>query len=90
MGEQFHDGEVKIMWRREDIGCLSAEVRAQCDIYASKHSQRMIRPVSSLLAMALVRKSSNRSQFSSPDPLHINFNGVTGAQCCLEGSNCCI
>ncbi len=40
MGEQFHDGEVEIVRRREYIGCLSTEVRAQCDVYTSKHSQR--------------------------------------------------
>jgi len=38
------------------------------DVYAFKHSQRMMRPVSSPSPVALVRRSSSFSQFSSPDP----------------------
>lgn len=71
MGEQFHDGEVEIVRGREDIGCLLAEVRESSmrkDAYAFKHSQRMMMPVSSPSAVALVRRSSSLSQFSSPDP----------------------
>ena len=70
MGEQFHDGEVEIVRGREDIGFLLAEGKSSIwkDVCAFNHSQRMMRPVSSPSAVALVRRSSSLSQLSSPDP----------------------
>ena len=38
------------------------------DVYAFKHSKRMMEPVSSPSAVALVRRSYSLSQLSSPDP----------------------
>ncbi len=63
MGEQFHDGEVEIVRGREDIGCLLAGGKSSIwkDVCAIKHSQRMMRPVSSPSAVALVRRSSSLS-----------------------------
>jgi hypothetical protein len=70
MGEQFHDRDVEVVSGREDIGCSLGWGKSSMrkDVYAFEHSQRMMRPVSTPSAVALVRRSSSLSQFSSPDP----------------------
>ena len=89
MGEQFHDWEVEIVRGREDICYLLGRGKSSIwqGVHGFKHSQRMMRPVSSPSAVALVRRSSSLSQFSSPDPCTSISTRVTGAQRCLKSSD---
>ena len=56
---------------REDIGCLLGKGKSSMwkHVYAFKHSQRMMRSVSSQSTVVMVRRSSSLSlsQFSSLD-----------------------
>jgi hypothetical protein len=62
VAEQFQDGEVEIVWGREDIGCLLAEVRVSCRTL-TEDDVELIGLVGDL------PDSSTLSQlFSSPDP----------------------
>ena len=70
MAEQFHDGELKVVRGREDISYHEgADVSTPWKwMSVPQHAQRMTRPVLIPSAVALVRKSSNLSQPSSPYP----------------------